>query len=97
VHTEVAQPDQRLFISDLPSEVLVKIFKHAGTKPRDVVRLGEVSNAWRQLSQENEIWRDLFFERYKLALVLFLLPASHWIRAHTLAYTHSGGRHRTRN
>jgi hypothetical protein len=77
----------------------VKIFKHAGTKPRDVVRLGEVSSAWRQLSQDNEIWRDLFFERYKLALVLFLFlpPASHCIRARTLAYTQSGGRRRTRS
>jgi hypothetical protein len=51
-------------IADLPPEIMLMIFSRTAERPTDMVLLGQVSKAWHQFSDDNNIWRKLFFARW---------------------------------
>ncbi|KAL6078449.1 SPRY domain-containing protein [Balamuthia mandrillaris] len=61
---DIFSPGQSNNLTDLPAEVLLKIFDVAIAKPKDAISIGLVCKAFGELALDNSIWHRLFLQHW---------------------------------
>ncbi|KAL6078307.1 C2H2-type domain-containing protein [Balamuthia mandrillaris] len=61
---DIYSPGQSTHLTDIPAEVLLRIFDGAISTPKEAVSIGLVCKAFQGLVVDNSIWQRLFLQRW---------------------------------
>lgn len=68
--TQISEGDENWYY--MPDSILLSIFQYL--TPRELVTAGEVCRSWNKVSQDEFLWRDLFYQTYKIDSDIGIMP-----------------------
>lgn len=59
----------------MPDSVLLSIFQYF--TPKELLTVGEVCTSWQRVSRDEFLWKDLFYQTYKIDHNVSIMPGKY--------------------
>nr|XP_012144149.1 PREDICTED: F-box/WD repeat-containing protein 5 isoform X2 [Megachile rotundata] len=77
----------------MPDTILLNIFQYL--TPQELVIAGEVCKSWHRVSYDEFLWKDLFYQTYKISPNVGIMPETEVLKEHShqvlhVSFSHNG-------